>query len=51
LATHYRRKEFSQFFFCLMEYSEDEIYDEEWRTFMLGIHCILYYFQLSLSCH
>jgi hypothetical protein len=29
LATHYRRKEFSQFFFCLMEYSEDEIYDEE----------------------
>jgi hypothetical protein len=49
LAAHCRRMEFSQYFFHIMEYSDDEIYDEEWRTFMLGIHCVLYYFQLSLS--
>jgi hypothetical protein len=48
LAAHYRRKEFSEYFLRLMECSDDKIYDEEWRTFMLGIHCILYYFQLSL---
>jgi hypothetical protein len=29
LATHCRRKEFSQYFFRLMEYSDSEIYDEE----------------------
>jgi hypothetical protein len=29
LAAHCRRKEFSQYFFRLMEYSDDEIYDEE----------------------
>jgi hypothetical protein len=29
LAAHCKRKEFSQYFFCLMEYSDDEIYDEE----------------------
>jgi hypothetical protein len=29
LAAHCRWKEFSQYFFRLMEYSEDEIYDEE----------------------
>jgi hypothetical protein len=44
LAAHCRRKEFSEYFLRLMECSDDEIYDEEWRTFMLGIHCVLYYF-------
>jgi hypothetical protein len=29
LAAHCRWKEFSQYFFCLIEYSDDEIYDEE----------------------
>jgi hypothetical protein len=29
LAAHYRRKEFSEYFLHLMEYSDDEIYDEE----------------------
>jgi hypothetical protein len=29
LAAHCRRKEFSQYFFRLIEYSDDEIYDEE----------------------
>jgi hypothetical protein len=29
LAEHCRRKEFSEYFLCLMEYSNDEMYDKE----------------------
>jgi hypothetical protein len=31
LAAHCRRKEFNEYFLHIMEYSNEEIYDE-WRT-------------------
>jgi hypothetical protein len=36
LAAHCRWKEFSEYFLHLMECSNDEIYDEEWRTLLLA---------------
>jgi hypothetical protein len=53
LAAHCRWREFSEYFLHLMNCSDDEIYDEEWRTLLLAAVyslCIILSFLDLLCC-
>jgi hypothetical protein len=52
-AAHCRQRKFSEYFFHLMNCSDDEIYDTEWRTLLLAAVyslCIILCFLDLLCC-